>query len=100
MDNASNYKAFEDIIQDRHPHILWSSCMAYTPSLLMKDLAQSSHLGLSFLSDCYEKAKGVLDDIKNHTFVLHIFRTFSVLDVIQVNKTRFAHHYAVFEHLF
>ena len=97
--NASASKGARTLIERRHPHIFWSGCMANTSSLLMKDIAHSIHSSLFFIGDCYEKAKGIVKYIKNHFSALHIFRTFSSLDVIKVNKTRFGHHYIILERI-
>ncbi|XP_059628538.1 uncharacterized protein LOC132271233 [Cornus florida] len=99
-DNASTCKVAGDIIQARHSHILWSGCMAHTLSLLMKDIANSTNPLLTLVGTCYAKAKGVVNYIKNHSFALYIFRTFSALEVIQVKKTRFGHHFVVLDRLF
>ncbi|XP_058182231.1 uncharacterized protein LOC131300412 [Rhododendron vialii] len=65
-DNASNCKAARAIIQDKHPHIFWSSCLAHTLNLLMKDIGKSSDPSLSFFNESYNKGKAVVKYIKNH----------------------------------
>ncbi|CAL1355405.1 unnamed protein product [Linum trigynum] len=98
-DNASACKRAGEIIMERHPHIFWSGCLAHTLSLLMKDIASSHYPSLRFIGFLYKKAKGIVKYIRNHSMVLHIFRKFSALDVIQVKKTRFGHHFVVLERL-
>ena len=74
--------------------------MAHTLSLLMKDIANSKQPSLLFVEKVYQRAKGVVKYIKTHSMVSFFLKKFSTLEVIQVKKIRFGHHYVALERLF
>ncbi|KAL3834370.1 hypothetical protein ACJIZ3_009106 [Penstemon smallii] len=98
-DNASACKLAGDIVMEKYPHIFWSGCMAHSLSLLMKDIATSHDPNLKFIMKLYGKVKDIVKYVRTHSMVLYIFRKFSALEVIQVKKTRFGHHYVVLERI-
>ncbi|KAL3820011.1 hypothetical protein ACJIZ3_005916 [Penstemon smallii] len=97
IDNASAGKLAGEIVMGKYPHIFWSGCMAYSLSLLMKDIATYPHPRLEFIKKVYQQVKGFVKYVKIHSMVLYIFRKFSALEVIQAKKTRFGHHYVVLQ---
>ncbi|KAL5723860.1 hypothetical protein ACHQM5_007202 [Ranunculus cassubicifolius] len=92
-DNAPNSVRAGEIIEDTHPHISWSGCMAHILSLLMKDIGNSKIQVLQFVGQTYAKAKTTVDYIRNHSMIRYIFKKFSALEVVQAKKTRFGSHY-------
>ncbi|KAL7222250.1 hypothetical protein ACSBR1_024040 [Camellia fascicularis] len=58
IDNTSNCKATDAIIQRKHAHIFWSGSMAHTLNLLMKDIAKIS-------GEVYEQMDTMLGNIKD-----------------------------------
>ncbi|KAG5540988.1 hypothetical protein RHGRI_021021 [Rhododendron griersonianum] len=94
-DNAANCKATGGIIQRKHPHVFWSGCLAHTLNLLMKDIAKSKDLALSFIDETYKKGQAVVKYIKNHSSSQALFKSFSQLQLLKAKKTRFGHHYIV-----
>ncbi|KAG5561819.1 hypothetical protein RHGRI_004760 [Rhododendron griersonianum] len=98
-DNASNCKAARAIIQDKHPHIFWSGCLAHTLNLLMKDIGKSSNPSLSFFNESYNKGKAVVKYIKNHGSCQFLYKTFSDLELLITKKTRFGHVFIVMQRL-
>ena len=98
-DNASNCKAAGAIIQEKHPHIFWSGCLAHTLNLLMKDVGKSSDPSLSFFNESYIKGKAMVKYIKNHSSCQFLYKTFSDLELFKTKKTRFGHVFIVMQRL-
>ncbi|KAL5723597.1 hypothetical protein ACHQM5_006977 [Ranunculus cassubicifolius] len=90
-------KSAGEIIEARHPHILWSGCMAHSSSLLLKDMIKSTSSALAFANNAYARAKIIVNFVNNHISTLYQFNTFSELQVFQVKKPRFGSHYVLLE---
>ncbi|GFZ08887.1 hypothetical protein Acr_20g0006950 [Actinidia rufa] len=63
-DIASHCKAAGAIIQEKHPRIFWSGCLAHALNLLMKDIGKSSKSdpSLSFFNESYGKGKAMVKE--------------------------------------
>ncbi|XP_076941570.1 uncharacterized protein LOC143611191 [Bidens hawaiensis] len=94
-DNAANCKAAGKEIEKVHKHIFWSPCCVHTLNLVFKDLAKE----FNWLMNTYSRGKVIVKFFLNHTQALSIFRDNSTLELLKVEKTRFASHYILLRRL-
>ena len=98
-DNAANYKAVGEIIEDKYPNIFWSGCLVHTLSLLMHDIIKIKENDYKWIGALYKKGKHMIRFITNHSNAHGIFCTHSKLELLKIGKTRFASYYLTFRRL-
>ncbi|XP_031261897.1 uncharacterized protein LOC116120101 [Pistacia vera] len=85
-DNGANYKAVERMLSEKYSSIPWSPCAAHCINLMLKDIAEMSHI-VNLLTRASEVTKFVY----NHSFVLASLRKKQGwTEIIRPCATRFA----------
>lgn len=98
-DNAANCKAAGAIIEDRYPNIFWSDCLVHTLNLFMHDIIKMKEHDYKWIGALYKKGKFMIRFITNHSNAHNIFRSHSRLQLLKIEKTRFASYYLTFRWL-
>ncbi|XP_031272896.1 uncharacterized protein LOC116131388 [Pistacia vera] len=85
-DNGANYKVVGRMLSEKYSSITWSPCAAYCINLMLKDIAEMSHI-----VNLSKRASEVTKSVCNHSFVLVLLREKQGwIEIIRPGATRFA----------
>lgn len=85
-DNAANYKAAGNLLNDRYPSIYWSPCAAHCLNLILKDIGKRP-----IVISLSKRASSITKFIYNHAFLLAWLRKRDGwTEIIRPGATRFA----------
>ncbi|XP_031267569.1 uncharacterized protein LOC116126012 [Pistacia vera] len=73
-ENGANYKAAGRMLSEKYSSITWSPCAAHCINLMLKDIAEMSHI-----VNLSTRASEVAKFVYNHSFVLALLRKKQVL---------------------
>ncbi|XP_031261741.1 uncharacterized protein LOC116119942 [Pistacia vera] len=85
-DNGANYKAAGRMLSEKYSSITWSPCAAHCINLMLKDIAEMSHI-----VNLSKHASKVTKFVYNHSFVLALLRKKQGwTEIIRPGTTHFA----------
>ncbi|XP_031254029.1 uncharacterized protein LOC116111996 [Pistacia vera] len=73
-DNGANYKVARRMLSEKYSSITWSPCAAHCINLMLKDIAEMSHI-----VNLSKRASEVTKFVYNHSFVLALLRKKQVI---------------------
>ncbi|XP_031254301.1 uncharacterized protein LOC116112286 [Pistacia vera] len=86
IDGASNYVAAGRMLEKKRRKLFWSPCVAHCLDLILEDIGK-----ITVFYDTIAKAKQVTSFIYRHTWVLNLYRKFSMdKELARPAVTRFA----------
>ena len=88
-DNASNYVLAGKLLEEKHPTIFWTPCVAHCIDLMLEDIGK-----IHWIKNTIEHAKCITKYIYNHSWILNLMRkNTGGKEIIRPAITRFATHF-------